>query len=61
MREIIGVVYGTLLGRRIGGEILHQGKKCWPGCYMDAAVYLEVQEVDAFEHMIFVSEGAPFL
>ena len=42
----------------IDGEVLHEGNKWWPGCYVDAAINLEVQEVGALEHMVFVSEGA---
>ena len=42
----------------IDGEILHEGNKCWPGCYVDTAIYLEVQEVGApKKNMVFVSEG----
>ena len=42
----------------IDGEILHEGNKRWPGCYLDTTVNLEVQEVSAFEYMVFISEGA---
>ena len=35
-----------------------EGYQCWPGCYVDAAVDLEVKEVGAFEDIVFVSEGA---
>ena len=42
----------------IVGEVLHEGDKVRPGCYVYATVYLEVKEVGALECMVFVSKGA---
>ena len=39
-------------------EVEHEGGKRRPGCYLDITVDLEVQEVSAFEYMIFIAKGA---
>ena len=40
------------------GEIEHKGDKGRPGCYLDITIDLEVQEVSAFEYMVFITKGA---
>ena len=40
----------------LDGEVLHEGNKGWPGCYLDTAIDLEVQEVGAVEYMIFICD-----
>ena len=42
----------------LDGEVEHKGDKGRPGCYLDIAVDLEVQEVGAFEYMVLVTKGA---
>ena len=39
-------------------EILHEGNKDWPGCYMDTTIDLEVKEVGALKYMVFIPKGA---
>ena len=42
----------------LDGEIEHEGDEGRPGCYLDIAVDLEVQEVGAFEYMVLITKGA---
>ena len=42
----------------LDGKIEHKGDKGQPGCYLDITVDLEVQEVSAFEYMVFITKGA---
>ena len=42
----------------IVGEVLHEGDKVRPGCYVYATVDLDVGEVRALECMVFVPKGA---
>ena len=42
----------------LDGKILHKGGKRWPGCYFDITIDLEVQEMGAFEYMVFIAKGA---
>ena len=37
------------------GEVLHEGDKVRPGCYVYATVYLEVEEVGPLECMVLVA------
>ena len=39
-------------------EILHEGNKGQPGCYMDTTIDLEVKEVRALKYMVFIPKGA---
>ena len=39
-------------------EFLHEGGECQPGCYVDTAEHLEVEEMGALEYMIFVPNRA---
>ena len=39
-------------------EVLHEGDKARPGCYMYTAVHLEVKEVRALKYMVFIPKGA---
>ena len=41
----------------LDGEVEHKGDKGRPGCYLDITVDLEVQEVGAFEYMVFITKG----
>ena len=39
-------------------EVLHEGNKARPGCYVYSAVHLEVKEVKALKYMVFIPKGA---
>ena len=39
-------------------EVLHEGDKGRPGCYVDTTVDLEVEEVRALEYVVFIPKGA---
>ena len=39
----------------IVGEVLHEGDKVRPGCYVYATVHLEVEEMGALECMVLIS------
>ena len=42
----------------VAREFLHKGGECRPGCYMDTAGDLEVEEVGALEYVVFVPNRA---
>ena len=50
-------VYVTLY---ICGEVFHELVELWPGCHMDATVYLQVQVFGALEGVIFITYGGSF-
>ena len=52
IRDMTRDIYITL---NLDGEILHEGDKRWPGCYLDITIDLEVQEVCTFEYMVFIA------
>ena len=51
-KEVYVVLY-------ICGEVFHE-LELWPGCHIDAKVYLQVQVFGALEGVVFISYGGSF-